>query len=87
MSVGQLTVDTLVCSCYEVTETQIRRSIDAFDTQTIEQVALHTRAGTGCTACHYRIRRMLAGLPATCGAADLCSACGLSACSCECKVA
>jgi bacterioferritin-associated ferredoxin len=87
MSVGQPSVDSLVCYCYEVTEAQIRHFIETFDTQTVEEVTRHTGAGNGCTACHCRIRRMLAGLPATCGASDTCSTCGFSACSCECNVA
>lgn len=88
MSVGeQQTTETLVCSCYDVTEGQIRRFIETFDTQTVEEVALHTGAGTGCTACHCRIRRMLAGLPATCSAADTCGTCGFHSTVCQCNVA
>jgi len=86
MSVGQQPVETLVCYCYDVTEEQIQRSIQTFDTQTVEEVARLTRAGTGCTACHCRIRRMLAGLPASC-TAEMCVTCGFHTSDCECKVA
>jgi bacterioferritin-associated ferredoxin len=87
MSVGQPSVETLVCHCYEVTEEQIQRSIQSFDTQTVEEIARLTNAGNGCTACHYRIQRLLAGLPPTCAAADLCDTCGFHTTACECKAA
>lgn len=86
MSLGQQIVETLVCYCYDVTESQIRDSIDLSESPTIEQIALRTRAGTGCTACHCRLQRMLAGLPPTCGADDTCATCGFATALCDCTV-
>lgn len=84
MSVGPTIADVLVCYCYEVTETEIRRIIDTNEARTVEEVTVRTCAGSGCTACHCRIRRMLAGLPATC---DTCADCGFLVELCACRAA
>jgi bacterioferritin-associated ferredoxin len=76
-----------VCHCYEVTEVAIRSTIESIDAQSVEEVTLHTRAGAGCTACHCRIRRMLAGLAPTCGPFETCAECGYDQDRCECKMA
>jgi NifU-like protein len=59
MSVGQQIAESLVCHCYGITETQVRRSIDAVGARSVEDVIVTTCAGGGCTACHFRIRRIL----------------------------
>ena len=87
MAVGLQTTDVLVCHCFEVTESEIRRVIDTVDSQSVEDVRRHTAAGDGCTACHCRIRRMLAGLPASCGIYEVCAGCGFAETECACKVA
>jgi bacterioferritin-associated ferredoxin len=76
-----------VCHCYEVTEADIRSVIRKIDAQSVEEVTLHTRAGAGCTACHYRIRRMLAGLASTCGPFETCTECGFDQNHCDCQMA
>lgn len=76
-----------VCYCYEVTEAKIRATIDQHGAQSVEEVTLHTQAGSGCTACHCRIRRMLAGLSPKCSRFELCSECGFNTSQCACKVA
>jgi len=86
MSVVSRVTDTFVCHCFEVTEEQIRLLIDAVELQTVEEVSSHTGAGTGCTACRYRILRMLAGQPFTCGLADPCDRCGTCGGQCNCQV-
>jgi bacterioferritin-associated ferredoxin len=88
MSVTQPAAKTLICYCYEVSELQIRRAIEVAGTRTIEDLSQQTGAGSGCTACHYRLRRLLAGLPVDCSAGDCsagdgCGQCGGSGCDCE----
>lgn len=62
MSIGYQNVETLVCRCYGVTESEIRASIERLDAQTVEDITGQTCAGNGCTACHFRIRRLLNGV-------------------------
>jgi bacterioferritin-associated ferredoxin len=76
-----------VCHCYEVSEAVIRATIDENGAQSMEEVTLHTQAGSACTACHCRIRRMLAGLSPQCSPFELCSECGFNTTQCACKVA
>jgi NAD(P)H-nitrite reductase large subunit len=88
MSVGhQQVADAVVCHCYEVTESQILRMIDTDGAGTVEEVTSRTCAGSGCTACHWRIRRMLAGLPATCPTDEVCVNCGFESGGCACNLA
>lgn len=90
MSATQSASKALICYCYEVSELQIRRAIEVAGTRTIEDLSEHTGAGGGCTACHYRLRRLLAGLPVDCSPAEGCGEfgegcgqCGGSGCDCE----
>ena len=79
--------DTVVCHCYGVTESVIRDSIDMLGATTVAEVTATTRAGAGCNGCHCRIRRMLAGKPATCSVFDVCDSCGFNTIQCECRAA
>ena len=85
MVVAYHVTETIVCHCFEVTEEQIRLLVDTVELQTFEEVSLHTGAGSGCTACRCRIRRMLAGPSITCGLADHCSQCGFHVAQCDCQ--
>jgi bacterioferritin-associated ferredoxin len=76
--------DTVVCHCHSVTESVIRDSIDVLGATTVAEVTATTRAGSGCSGCHCRIRRMLAGKPAKCSLFDVCNACGFDTQLCEC---
>lgn len=77
---------SLLCHCYEVTEAEVRTSIDVLGAKSIEEVTRQTCAGAGCTACHCRIQRMLMGLPAKCGGSrfELCGQCGCLSAACAC---
>lgn len=85
MAIGYHVSETVVCHCYAVTEQQIRLLMDAQALQTVEEVSLHTGAGTGCTACQCRIRRILAGQPISCGVVDACGLCGVHGGQCACQ--
>ncbi|NIL96223.1 MAG: hypothetical protein GTO53_02695 [Planctomycetales bacterium] len=79
--------DRLICHCFGVTEMVIRESIDILGSCTIEQVTACTGAGAGCTACHCRIKRMLAGEAVTCSPFAVCGDCGFFTPLCACKAA
>ena len=87
MSISFTIPDAVVCHCYDVRETELRAAIDATGVASVEEVTNHTSAGGGCTACHCRSRRMLAGLPARCRAMDVCATCGFASKLCACEAA
>jgi NAD(P)H-nitrite reductase large subunit len=90
VNVRQVTKDRTVCHCFSVKESVISDSIDALGATTVADVSAQTNAGKGCTACHCRIKRMLAGQPAVCSGFAVCAVCdecGVHATLCECKVA
>lgn len=51
--------ERLVCHCYGVSESQMHEAIEQLDAQTVEQVTSQHCAGNGCTACHFRIQRII----------------------------
>jgi len=48
-----------ICHCLQVGECEIRAAVDCRDLQNVREVMDVTTAGTGCTACHCAIRRIL----------------------------
>ena len=88
MPIGQgHSADTLICHCYQVTASAIRRAIDEGDAELVEEVSRMTSAGAGCGSCQCRIQRLLAGLPAECGSCALCPGCGFVKTLCHCQAA
>jgi ferredoxin-nitrate reductase len=51
---------SIVCSCMSVTQDDILSAIVDLDLQTVDEVAAHTRAGTGCGTCRLDISGLLA---------------------------
>ncbi len=49
----------VVCKCFGVTETDIRRVVEENGLTTIEQVTDYTKAGGGCGQCHEEIQKIL----------------------------
>jgi NifU-like protein len=50
----------VVCTCFGVTENEIRRVIRENDLKTVEQVTNYCKAGGGCGGCHPDIQEYLA---------------------------
>ncbi|WOD40126.1 Fe-S cluster assembly protein NifU [Nodosilinea sp. E11] len=50
---------TLVCACYGITETKIRRAIAENDLSTVEQVTNYVKAGGGCGSCLANIEDLI----------------------------
>ena len=55
--------DPVVCHCLNVRASQIARTIEATGARSLCELACSTGAGTGCTACHRRLRQFFAGRP------------------------
>lgn len=51
--------DRIVCHCLGITESAVRNAVDAGGSQCVRDVMAQTEAGTGCTACHGRIKALL----------------------------
>ena len=51
--------DPVVCHCLHVTEMEIRGAVSTGAVETLRSVMECTGAGSGCTACHQRIRELL----------------------------
>jgi bacterioferritin-associated ferredoxin len=50
-----------VCYCLRVTDTEIKHAIEHRAAETVRDVMDTTGAGSGCTACHCAIRKLLGG--------------------------
>jgi NAD(P)H-nitrite reductase large subunit len=63
MATGTLSVDTaddvVVCHCLGITKSQIRAALEDGTAECLRTVMQQTGAGTGCTACHRTIQRLL----------------------------
>ncbi len=51
--------DEIVCKCFGITESQIRKAIRENHLTEVEQVTNHTKAGGGCGQCQARIEEIL----------------------------
>jgi bacterioferritin-associated ferredoxin len=62
MTVSPLPVDSdrIVCHCLQVRESQMQECVAALGLETVSQIKAHCGAGGGCTACHRRIREIIA---------------------------
>ncbi len=59
-----------VCICHAVTDSQIEHAVDS-GADTLEQVALDTRAGASCGTCHDQIEELIESRCGTCPLARL----------------
>lgn len=60
-SVFESTTDRIVCHCLRVTESEISGAVVVAELETVKQVMDFTGAGSGCTACHCAIKKLLGG--------------------------
>lgn len=52
--------DEVVCHCLQIRRSDIKTAADMLKSPTVRCIIKSTDAGSGCTACHARIRRLLA---------------------------
>lgn len=52
--------DTIVCRCLQVCQSSLVDAVERCALANLQDVARETGAGSGCTACHRTIRRLLA---------------------------
>lgn len=58
---GDVSTDNpVICHCLQVTHATIVEAIEAHGITTLAQLTCATGAGSGCTACHGRLRAYLA---------------------------
>ena len=51
--------DTVLCTCYNVSENEVRRVITENQLTTVEEVTNYTKAGGGCGRCKGKIQAIL----------------------------
>ena len=78
MSAVLFTTGRIVCHCLRVTEEEVIQAASDGNMHSIKQIMDHTGAGGGCTACHQRIRGLLAGERARCENRPEISCCKIS---------
>jgi bacterioferritin-associated ferredoxin len=59
MVVAYHITEKVICHCYGVYESQMEQTIERLEAQTVQEVTSQSCAGNGCTACHFRIQRMI----------------------------
>ncbi len=60
MDANPNTTDPIVCHCLRVTKSQVEDAIAVGSCSLVKDVMNLTNAGGGCTACHRKIRDLLA---------------------------
>jgi len=53
-------VDPVICRCLQVRESQVVDAVTTSGCQSLCQIACATGAGSGCTACHRKLRQYFA---------------------------
>jgi len=51
--------ETIVCHCLGISESTVADTVAVCGLATIKEVCRETGAGSGCTACHARLRELL----------------------------
>lgn len=51
--------DAVVCHCLQITESTLRDAAAVCPFRSLSQISRETGAGSGCTACHRRLRRFI----------------------------
>jgi bacterioferritin-associated ferredoxin len=51
--------ESIVCRCLEVSESTVADAVAIYGLSTVKEVCRETGAGSGCTACHARLRELL----------------------------
>ena len=51
--------DTVICHCLGVTRAAVEEAIALCGLKTVKEISRETGAGSGCTACHAKLRELL----------------------------
>ncbi|MGQ0636008.1 MAG: (2Fe-2S)-binding protein [Planctomycetaceae bacterium] len=51
--------ETIVCHCLQIGESTVSEAVAICGLTTLKDVCAQTGAGSGCTACHARLRDLL----------------------------
>lgn len=55
-----LNADPIVCHCLQVRASRVADCVELYGLDTVPEIKAHCGAGGGCTACHRRIRDLIA---------------------------
>lgn len=56
----EMVTDEIVCHCLQVSRSEVVTAADVTGASSVRDIMKCTGAGKGCTACHRRIRNLLA---------------------------
>ena len=59
MATALVSTEKIVCHCLQIMESQVHDAAVIGGLLTLKDVMNCTRAGSGCTACHQRIRDLI----------------------------
>jgi bacterioferritin-associated ferredoxin len=65
--------DRVVCRCLNITEAEVTSTVVALGVSSLSELCQRTVAGTGCTACHAELRRLLEKHTYASSASPICS--------------
>jgi bacterioferritin-associated ferredoxin len=51
--------ETIICHCLQISESTIVDAVGVCGMSSFKEVCHETGAGTGCTACHLRLKAMI----------------------------
>lgn len=51
--------ETIVCRCLGITESTVADAVAICGLSAVKEICRETGAGSGCTACHSRLRELL----------------------------
>jgi NifU-like protein len=51
--------ETIICHCLAISESTVADAVAVCGLATVKEVCRETGAGSGCTACHARLRELL----------------------------
>jgi bacterioferritin-associated ferredoxin len=51
--------ERFLCHCLQVTEDTVMEALAELQIRSLKDLRQHTGAGSGCTACHHKLRRYI----------------------------
>lgn len=51
--------ETIICHCLEISESTVADAVAICGLASVKEICRETGAGSGCTACHARLKEML----------------------------
>ena len=70
---SKCTDDKMICSCLQITETDLCNALATLDLKSVRDIRIHTGAGEGCTSCHTALHLHLEAHRYAAASSPICS--------------